>query len=175
MENTFRLPFAAKKGAPSEKHATLFQLIVVNSSGILSSSAIATALKARLDNRKTTLTVHIDGGRKTLAYGGHHLNQDAPTIQTIMEKLSENAHVIIPVDAVITPLTADGQKEEAVLESGNHQETTTHDDSEQAVARQQPSLVKRFLPVWLHRSRGATDSSVACEKQGRRIAPGSNG
>jgi hypothetical protein len=165
MENTFGLPFASKKGAPSEKNATLLQIIIVISSGILSSSAIATALKAWFDNRKTTLTIQIDGGRKTLVYEGHHLSQDAPTIQTIVEKLSENTKVVIPVDAVITLLTDDGQKEEAVLESGSHQDTASHDDSEQAVPRQHPSLLKRFLPVWLHRSRGATYSSVEFEKQ----------
>ncbi len=175
MENTFGLPFASKKGAPSEKNGALLQIIIVISSGILSSSAIATALKAWLDNRKTTLTIQIDGGRKTLAYGGHHLSQDAPTIQTIVEQLSENTKVAIPVDTVITLLRDDGQKEEAVLQAGSPQDPVSHDDSEQAVLRQHPSLLKRFLPLWLHRSRGATYSSVAFEKQERRIAPGSGG
>lgn len=175
MENTFRLLFASKKGAPSEKNATLLQIIIVISSGILSSSAIATALKAWLDNRKTTLTIQIDGGRKTLAYEGRHLSQDAPTIQTIVEKLSENTKVAIPVDAVITLLTDDGPKEEAVLEAGSHQDSASHDDSEQTGPRQHPSLWKRFLSVWPHRSRGATYSSVESEKQERRIATGSGG
>jgi hypothetical protein len=155
MENTFKLPFASKKGIPSEKNATLLQIIIVISSGFLSSSAIATALKAWLDNRKTTLTIQIDGGRKTLAYEGHHLSQDAPTIQTIVEKLSENTKVVIPVDAVITLLTEDGQKVEAVLEAGSHQDTASHGDCERAIPRQHPSLLKRFLPVWLHRESGS--------------------
>jgi Effector Associated Constant Component 1 len=175
MENIFGLPFASKKGAPSEKNGALLQIIIVISSGILSSSAIATALKAWLDNRKTTLTIQIDGGRKTLAYEGHHLNQDAPTIQAIVEQLSENTKVVVPVDAVITLLRDDGQKEEAVLQAGSPQDPVSHDDSEQAVPRQHLSLLKRFLPLWLHWSRGATYSSVAFEKQERRIAPGSGG
>jgi hypothetical protein len=114
MENTFRLSFASKKGAPSEKNATLLQIIIVISSSILSSSAIATVLKAWLDNRKTTLTIQIDGSRKTLEYEGHHLTQDAATIQTIVEKLNENTKVVIPVDIVTIDLTDDGQKEEDV-------------------------------------------------------------
>jgi hypothetical protein len=175
MENTFKLPFAFKKGALSQKNVTLVQIIVVLSSGILSSSAIATALKAWLDNRKTLLTIQIDGGRKTLVYEGHHLDQDATTIQTIVEKLSKNTQVVTSVDAVMIGLTDDEQKEEAVLEAGSHQDTASHDDSEQAAPRQQPSLLKRFLPVWLHRSRGAISSSVAFEQYWRRIATGPDG
>jgi hypothetical protein len=114
MQNTFRLPFISKKGVPSEKNATLLQIIIVISSGIFSSSAIATALKAWLDNRKTMLTIQIDGDRKTLVYEGHHLSQDAPTIRTILDTLSENTNVIIPAGTVIIDLTDDGQKEEAI-------------------------------------------------------------
>jgi hypothetical protein len=112
MENAFKLPFAFKKGARPEKNTPLLQIIIVISSGILSSSAIATALKAWLDNRKTLLTIQIDGSRKTLVYKGHHLAQDAPTIQTIVEKLSENTHVVTSVDAVVIDLTDDEQKKE---------------------------------------------------------------
>jgi hypothetical protein len=120
MEHTFRFPFTSKKGARSEKNTTLLQIIVVISSGILSSSAIATALKAWLDNKKTTLTIQIDGGRKMLTYEGQHLNQDAPTIQIIMERLSENTKVVPSVDTVITFLREDEQKEQDALEAGNH-------------------------------------------------------
>jgi hypothetical protein len=41
MENTFRLPFAYQEGVPSENHSHLIQIIIVISSGILSSSALA--------------------------------------------------------------------------------------------------------------------------------------
>src|SRR5262249_38336826 len=131
MENTFRLPFAYQKGALYEKHSHLMQIIIVISSGILSSSAIATVVKAWLDNRKTTLTIQIDGDRKKLQYAGHHLNQDAATIQTLLDTLKEDTHVAPSVDAVITLLTNDGQKEEDVLEVDSHQENTIHDGNEQ--------------------------------------------
>jgi hypothetical protein len=151
MENTFRLPFAYHEGALSEKHPHLIQIIIVISSGILSSSAIATVVKAWLDNRKTTLTIQIDGDRKKLHYEGHHLNQDTPTIQAILDTLSEDTQVAPSVDAVITLLTNDEQKEEDVLEAGNHLENNIHNGSERAVALQQPSLLKRLLPGWLSR------------------------
>ena len=151
MQDTSRLPFAYHEGAPSEKNAHLLQIIVVISSGILSSSAIATVVKAWLDNRKTTLTIQIDGNRKTLTYEGHHLNQDATPLQTLLEKLREDTNVAPPVDAVTIDLIDDGQKEEGVLEVGNHQENTIHDGSEQAVAGERLSLLKRLLPGWLHR------------------------
>jgi len=151
MENTFRLPFTYQGGAPYEKHSHLIQIIIVISSGILSSSVIATVVKAWLDNRKTTLTIQTDGDSKKLQYAGHHLNQDAATIQTLLDTLREDTHVAPSVDAVITLLTHDGQKEEDVLEVGGHQENTIHDGSEQAVALEPPSLLKRLLPSWLSR------------------------
>lgn len=151
MENTFRFPFTSKKGGSSEKNRDLLQIIIVISSGILSSTAIATALRAWLENRKTRLTIHIDEEGKTLTYEGHHLNQDAPTIHTLVEKLSQHPDVIIPVDAVISPLRDDGQKEEAVLEAGSHQENAIHDSSEQAIALELPSPLKQLLPSWLSR------------------------
>ena len=144
MDHTFKLPFAAKKGVPFDKNVTLLQAIIVIGSGILSSSAIATALKAWLDNRKTTLEIQIDGDRKTLAYTGHHLNQDAPTIQTIVERLSENTKA---VDTVLVLLRDEEQKEKDVLEVGDHQD----DNSEQAVPLQRPSLLKHLLPGKLQR------------------------
>jgi len=146
MENTFKIPFPFKKGALSEKNMLLLQAIVVISSGILSSSAVATALKAWLDNRKTQLTIQIDGDRKTLVYEGHHLAQDAATIQTIVEKLSTNTKVVTSIDAVMISLTDDEPKEETLLEGGNHQDATSHDDSEQTITQQHTSLLKRFLP-----------------------------
>ncbi len=52
MENKFRLPFAYNKGTLPEKNSNLLQIIIFIGSGILSFSAIATVLKALLDNRK---------------------------------------------------------------------------------------------------------------------------
>ncbi len=147
MENPCKLPFVLKKGALSEKDVALLQVVIAISSGILSSSAVATVLKAWLDNRKTTLTIQIDGSKKTLAYEGHHLNQDAPTIQTIVEKLNEHTKVVIPADVVTIDLPYAGQQAEAILEVGSHQDTTSHIDSEQAITRQRPSLLKRFWRV----------------------------
>ncbi len=120
-------------------------------SGILSSSVIATVLKAWLDNRKATLTIQIDGNRKTLTYEGHHLNQDAAPLQTLLEKLREDTNIAPPIDAVAIDLIYDEQNKEGVLEVGNHQEHTIHSGSEQAVAGEQLSLLKRLLPGWLHR------------------------
>lgn len=150
MQDTSRLPFAYHEGAPFEKNANLLQIIVVIGSGILSSSVIATVLKAWLDSRKATLTIQIDGNRKTLTYEGHHLNQDAAPLQTLLEKLREDTNIAPPVDAVAIDLIDDGQHKEGVLEVGNHQEHTIHSGSEQAVVLQQLSLLKRFLPGWLH-------------------------
>jgi hypothetical protein len=130
MDNIFKLPFTWKNGISSEKKDVLLQTVIVISSGILSSSAVATALKAWLDNRKTTLTIQIDGGKKSLVYEGHHLNEDAMLIQSIVEKLSESTRVMIPVGAVTIDLTDDEQKAQSALETGSHQEITTHDDSQ---------------------------------------------
>jgi hypothetical protein len=151
MENTFRFPFPLKKGVSSEKKSTLLQMIVVVSSALLSSSAIATALKAWLENRKTRLTIHINNEGKTLTYQGHHLNQDAPTIYTLVEKLSQHPHVVIPIDVEISPLRDDGQKEGDAPEIGSHQQKAIHDGSEQTVARELPSLLKQLWPSWLSR------------------------
>jgi len=150
MENTFGPPFAYNAGVPSKKHANLLQIIIIISSGIFSSSAIATVLKAWLDNRKTKLTIQIDGESKKLEYEGHHLNQDAATIQTVLDKLSEGTAVAQPIDAVTIDLTYDEQTEEYVLEARRHQGNSMHDD-EQAVVPRQSSLLKRLLPGWLYR------------------------
>ena len=153
MKNKFRFPFVYPEGKASEKNATLLQIIIVISSSILSSSAVATVVKAWLDNRKTKLTIQINGNRKTLAYEGHHLNQDATTIQSIVDMLSKGTTITTSVDAVTIDLTDDGQKEQYVLEAGSYQENTTHDDNEQAATLQQPSLLQRLLPGWLRTAR----------------------
>jgi hypothetical protein len=129
----------------------LFQMIIAISSGILSSSAIATVLKAWIENRKTRLTICIDPEGKTLAYEGHHLNQDAPTLHILVEKVSQHPDLVLPVDAVIAPLRENKQKENDVLEVSNHQENAMHDGSEQFVARVLPPPLKRLLPNWLSR------------------------
>jgi hypothetical protein len=151
MENKFRLPFAYHEGSSSEKHSNLLQIMLVLSSGILSSSAIATVVKAWLDTRKTTLTIQIDGDRKTLQYEGHHLKEDAATIQTVFDTLNEDTKVAQSIGTVITLLTDDRQKEKHILASGSHQEHISHGGSEQAGALQPPSFLQRLLPGWLHR------------------------
>ncbi|MBO0777544.1 MAG: hypothetical protein J2P37_01840 [Ktedonobacteraceae bacterium] len=146
MESTFRLPFASKQGVPSEKNATLLQIIVVISSGILSSSVIATVLKAWLDNRKTTLTVQVEGDRKKLEYAGHHLNEDAAVIQGVLEKLNENEKVIASTGIVRIDRVYDGQKGEYIVESSNAQSKAIQEKEEETGAAQRSSLLKRLLP-----------------------------
>ena len=148
MKDIFRLPH----GHPEHtKNSSLLQIIVVIGSGILSSSALATVAKAWLDNRKTRLTIQIDGKRKTLTYEGHHLNQDAATIQNVLSVLGNESAVARSVDVVTINLADDGQKEAYVLAAGDRQENTAHDDREQAVPLQQPSLLRRLLPDWLRK------------------------
>ena len=122
--------------------------IIVISSGILSSSTLATVLKAWLDNRKTKLMIQIDGDKKTLEYEGHHLTQDVIAIQTILEKPSEVINVTTSVDAMMRD---DGQKEEGVLQSSSRHDRPAPNDNEQRVTLKPPSLLKRLIPDRLHR------------------------
>ncbi|HLZ58611.1 MAG TPA: hypothetical protein VKR06_16860 [Ktedonosporobacter sp.] len=153
MEGKFRLPLAYNRGIPPYKNLNLIQIVIVISSGILSSSVIATALKAWFDNRRTKLRIQIDGEMKSLEYEGHHLNQDAATIQIVLEKLSEEPNAAKPVDGVTIEVTYDGKKEQYVLESGGQQDNIIQDDSERAVMLRQPFRfnLKRLLPGWLPR------------------------
>jgi hypothetical protein len=157
MKDTFKFPFAHPEHT---KNSTLLQIIVVIGSGILSSSALATVVKAWLDNRKTKLTIQIEGNKKTVEYEGHHLNQDTATIQSVLDVLSKNTTVATAVDVVTINLTNDGQKGAYMLTAGDHQEDTTRDGSEQIATRQQPSLLKRLLPGWLHKE----PSSIGTEQ-----------
>ena len=62
--------FQALDEDPSRhKKVDLVQIMVVISSGILSSTTIATVVKAWLDSRKTRLTIQIDGKTKKAEYG----------------------------------------------------------------------------------------------------------
>lgn len=160
MEHNFRLPFANKRGKPSENISNLVQILLMLSSGILSSSAIAAVLKAWLDNRKTKLTIQIEGERKTLQYEGPHLNQDAATIQTVFAKLDEDTKVVLPIDRVTIELTYDEQQEEAVLQSLRQQENITADHREQAIPLQPSPLLQRLLPAWLHRQPPSIESEL---------------
>jgi hypothetical protein len=101
MGNAFRFPFPSQKDVLSVKKSTLLQIIFVISSGVLSSTAVAAALKAWLENRRTKLTIRIDDKGKMLTYEGHHLNQDVPTIHALVEKLSQSSDVVIHVDTVM--------------------------------------------------------------------------
>lgn len=148
MKDTFRLPFI-RPGYT--KNSTLLQIIVVIGSSILSSSALATVAKAWLDNRKTKLTIQIEGNKKSVSYEGHHLSQDTATIQRVLDVLSKNTTVTTAVDVVTINLSNDGQKEAYMLTASNHQEDSTHDGCEQTPIFQQPFFLKRLLPGWLHK------------------------
>jgi galactitol-specific phosphotransferase system IIB component len=138
----------ASDGDPlPQKKVDLVQIIVVIGSGILSSTTIATVVKAWLDSRKTRLTIQIDGETKKLEYEGLYLSQEVSTIQAILETLGEETHNTESVDAVTIDLTDDGQQEARLLEALDHEK----DDSGQAVALSSPSPWKRLLLGWLHR------------------------
>jgi hypothetical protein len=156
MKDKFRFPFIYPGRAISGKNSTLLQIIIVLSSSILSSSAIATVAKAWLDNRKTKLTIEIDDSKKTLRYEGHHLNQDAATIQSMLGVLSKETTITTSVDVVTINMTDDGQKEAYRLTAGNHEKDIIHDANEQAPALQLISRLKRLLPGWLHKESAAT-------------------
>lgn len=154
MENKFKLPFITHKDSSLEKHSDLVQIIIIISSGILSSTAIATALKAWIDNRKTSLTIQIDGDTKKLEYQGHHLSQDAAAIQHIVEKMSEESNVVQSVNTVTIELSDSELKEEYVLEARDIQvqtESTESEHNKQAIAVQQPFILKRIVPGWHHK------------------------
>jgi hypothetical protein len=105
------------EGPSPQKKVDLVQIIVVISSGILSSTTIATVIKAWLDSRKTRLTIQIDGETKKLEYEGLYLNQEVSTIQAILETLSKETHDTGSVDAVMIELRDDGQQEARLLEA----------------------------------------------------------
>jgi hypothetical protein len=151
MESIHHFLFPSKNGSPSEQKSILLQMIIVISSGILSSSAIATVLKAWIENRKTRLTIRIDTEGKTLTYEGHHLNQDAPTLHVLVEKVSQHPDLVLPVGTVIAPLRENEQKEKDVLKVSSHQENAMLDGSKQFMVRALPSPLKRLLPRWLSR------------------------
>ena len=153
MEDHPGLPSTCNQNTPSEKYPNLMQIVIVLGSGILSSSVIATALKAWLDNRKTRLTIEIDGDMKTLKYEGHHLNQDAATIQIVLEKLSEESSAARPADSVTIEMTYDGQKEQYVLEAGDLEKHVSQDKSGQVAPEEQPFRfnLQRLLSPWLQR------------------------
>ncbi len=79
------------EGPSLQKKVDLVQIIVVISSGILSSTTIATVIKAWLDSRKTRLTIQIDGETKRLEYEGLYLNQEISAIQALLETLDAEA------------------------------------------------------------------------------------
>ena len=126
-----------------QKEGHRVQIIVVISSGILSSTTIATVGKAWLDSRKTRLTIQIDGETKKLEYEGLYLSQEISTIQAILETLGEETHDTESVEATID-LRDDGQQEACLLEALDHETA----DSGQAVALSSPSSWKRLLLGW---------------------------
>ncbi|HLG65530.1 MAG TPA: hypothetical protein VKY19_26635 [Ktedonosporobacter sp.] len=67
------------------------QVITVVGSALLSSSVVATAIKAWLDSRKRKITLSLDGSKKTLVYEGPNIKEDAATIQKMIDKLAKES------------------------------------------------------------------------------------
>src|SRR5436190_596204 len=100
MDSRYGLLQASGEDMPPQKKVDLVQIMVVIGSGILSSTTIATVVKAWLDSRKTRLRIQIDGESKKLEYEGLYLRQEVSTIQAILETLDEEAHDTESVDTV---------------------------------------------------------------------------
>ncbi len=141
MDTLLALLQASDEDPSRRKKVDLVQIMVVISSGILSSTTIATVVKAWLDSRKTRLTIQIDGKTKKLEYEGLYLSQEVSTLQALLETLGEEKHDIASVDAVTMDLRDDEQQEVCVLEALDQEKA----DSEQAVALSSPSSWKRLL------------------------------
>jgi hypothetical protein len=138
---------ASSEDTSPRKKGDLVQIMIVIGSGILSSTTIATVLKAWLDSRKTRLTIRIEGETKKLEYEGLHLSREVSSIQAILETLGEQTHNTDAIDAVTIDLTDDAHQEAHLLEALDHKK----DDSGQAMVPSSPSPWKRLLPGWLHR------------------------
>jgi hypothetical protein len=144
MDTLLALLQVSDEDPSRQKKVDLVQIMVVISSAILSSTTIATVVKAWLDSRKTRLTIQIDGETKQLEYEGLYLSQEVATIQALLETLGEETHDTEPVDAVTIDLRDDGQQE-ACLPGALDHETA---DSGQTVALSPPSSWKRLLLGW---------------------------
>jgi galactitol-specific phosphotransferase system IIB component len=144
MDTLLDILQASDEDPSLQKKVDLVQIMVVIGSGILSSTTIATVVKAWLDSRKTRLTIQIDGEAKKLEYEGLYLSQEASTIQAILETLGEETHDTESVGAVTIDLTDDEQQEVCLLEALDHEKA----DSRQAVALSSPSSWKRLLLGW---------------------------
>jgi hypothetical protein len=141
MDTLLALLQVSDEDPSRQKKVDLVQIMVVISSGILSSTAIATVGKAWLDSRKTRLTIQIDGETKKLEYEGLYLSQEVATIQALLETLGEETHDTESVGTVTIDLRDDGQQETCLLEALDHEK----DASGQAVALSSPSPWKRLL------------------------------
>src|ERR1039457_5465265 len=129
MDTLLDILWASYEDPSRQKKVDLVQIIVVISSGILSSTTIATVVKAWLDSRKTRLTIQIDGETKKLEYEGLYLSQEISTIQALLETLDVETHATESVYAVTIDLRDDGQQEACLLEALDHETA----DSGQAV------------------------------------------
>jgi aspartokinase len=138
MDTLLAILQASDEDPSRQKTVDLVQIMVVISSGILSSTTIATVVKAWLDSRKTRLTIQIDGETKKLEYEGLYLSQEVSTIQALLETLDEETHDTESVDAVTIGLRDDEQQEACLLEALDHEKA----DSEQAVERGQPDVLQ---------------------------------
>jgi aspartokinase len=145
MDALLDILLAANEDPSRQKKVDLVQIMVVISSGILSSTAIATVVKAWLDSRKTRLTIQIDGETKKLEYEGLYLSQEISTIPALLEMLNKETHDTESIDAVTIGLRDDEQQEACLLEAHDHEKA----ESEQAVVLlSSPSSWKRLLPGW---------------------------
>jgi hypothetical protein len=144
MDTLLTILQASDEDPSLQKKVDLVQIMVVIGSGILSSTTIATVVKAWLDSRKTRLTIQIDGETKKLEYEGLYLSQEVSTIQALLETLGEETHDTESVDAVTIDLRDDGQQEACLLEALDHKKA----DSGQAVTLSSPSSWKRLLLSW---------------------------
>lgn len=144
MDTLLAILQASDEDPSRQKKVDLVQILVVISSGILSSTTMATVVKAWLESRKTRLRIQIDGETKKLEYEGLYLSQEVSTIQALLETLGEETYDTQSVDAVTIDLRDDGQQEACLLGALDHETA----DSGQTVTQSSPSSWKRLLLGW---------------------------
>lgn len=145
MRDKLILPSAGQTDESPEKSSNLAQVLIIITSGILSSSAVAAVVKAWLDNRRTRLTVQIDGEKRTLEYEGHHLEQDAPLIQHVVETLNTRANSEQSLVSVTIDPEFEGKTEKYMLEAGTTQQQPVDAADKSASEQTSSSRLKRLL------------------------------
>lgn len=116
MGSILKTLLASQKGG---KEMPVLRAVTVIGSGLLSSTALAAALKAWLENRRTKVTIQIEGRRRTLTYEGHHLERDSATLQAMMTQLGEHERDLAPNERVrVSVVDEAGALQPALLTSG---------------------------------------------------------